>query len=248
MIVIMSHIGCYVPAKRAKIPIFERIFSRIGTDEEEDGGIIEGGSISTFTKEMIDMAYIVGNMSDQRCLVLIDEIGRATSTIEGQAIAWALSEFLLLHPLCYTMFVTHFTKLTELCQLYPNVRNFHMAVTATSSSNFADGNGGQGDGLDSGILHFLHQLNEGSTSTYTRYGLKLARMIGFPKDILQDAEELVDKVSPSLELSTTAAMTIEAEDPSSDPNRIQFANRLLSLRYSTLDFQSLKLLLKSMKK
>ena len=113
--VILAHCGSYVPAEEAFVPVRDRLCTRIGTSDDQEH------NISTFMLEMKETAFILENATD-RSLILIDELGRATSNEDGVAIAWAVSEFLLVRR-AMTFFVTHYPQLSRLADVYPNVQN-----------------------------------------------------------------------------------------------------------------------------
>jgi len=124
LIVLMAQMGSFVPAREARIGLVDRIFTRIGAQDE-----IHMGQ-STFMVEMVETAHILHHATP-RSLVILDEIGRGTSTYDGMAIAWAVVEYLHNHPnlRCRTLFATHYHELTRLADLLPGVRNYHVSVT-----------------------------------------------------------------------------------------------------------------------
>jgi DNA mismatch repair protein MSH4 len=118
--------------------------------------------------EMKDMSYILQNINE-KSLLIIDELGRGTSNNDGSSIAWSISEKLLSYK-AYTFFVTHYIQLTELSLLYPNVKNFHLLVSTQNNE-----------------LEYSYNITEG-TCTEDGYGIKLAKMIGFPKKIIEKSK------------------------------------------------------------
>nr|AKI32388.1 DNA mismatch repair protein MSH4 [Watanabea reniformis] len=171
LIVIMAQMGCFVPAKFASIRMVDRLFTRIGA-----GDSIESNS-SSFMVEMQETAYIVNNATP-RSLVIIDELGRATSTADGVGIAWAVSEHLI-SLACPTLFATHFARLEELATLYPNCKLWHFNVD-----------------VDSNQLHFTWCLRPGA-KTAAHYGLKLAPMVRrTPRSLLSCRSQVLGSTPP----------------------------------------------------
>ncbi len=161
LIVLLAHTGCYVPASEARIGLVDRIFTRIGSSDDLAGGR------STFMVEMTETANILHNASD-RSLVLLDEIGRGTSTFDGLALAWACATHLAGQLRAFTLFATHYFELISLAELYPTVANVHLDAT-----EYAD------------RIVFLHQVQDGPASQ--SYGLQVARLAGMPEAVVQAA-------------------------------------------------------------
>lgn len=164
LICLMAHIGCFVPADEAEIALVDRIFTRVGAHDELATGQ------STFMVEMTETATIL-NHATERSLVVLDEIGRGTSTYDGLAIAWAVGEALV-EIGCKTLFATHYHYLNELANLMPGVRNYRVAVKE------------QGDQI---IL--LHKVLPGGTDR--SYGIQVARMAGVPPEVVARAQEVL---------------------------------------------------------
>ena len=163
LIVLLAQTGSFVPAKEAHIGYFDKIFTRVGASDNISRGE------STFMVEMLETAMILHNLS-QRSLVLLDEIGRGTSTYDGMAIARAIVEFI--HESgkgAKTLFATHYHELNDLEGIYPRVRNFHIAVKESGKD-----------------VIFLRKLKEGGTDK--SFGIHVARMAGMPKAVLEGAE------------------------------------------------------------
>ena len=173
LITLMAQIGSFVPAATAKIGLVDRIFTRIGAQDE-----IHAGQ-STFMVEMIEVANILHHATPQSLLIL-DEIGRGTSTYDGVSIAWAVVEYIHNHPQlrAKTLFATHYHELTQLSDLLPGVRNFNVAVTE------ADGN-----------VVFLHKIIPGGADR--SYGIHVAQLAGLPRPILQRATEIMGDLEKS---------------------------------------------------
>ena len=162
VIVLMAQIGCFVPAESAVIGVVDRIFTRIGASDNLSYGQ------STFYIEMSELAGILRN-STSRSLIILDEIGRGTSTFDGLSIAWATVEYLSEpdHKV-RTMFATHYHELTELADTHDNIRNLSVAVSE--------------DGSD---VIFLHNIVDGPASK--SYGIHVARIAGVPEEIRKAA-------------------------------------------------------------
>lgn len=222
LISIMAHIGCYVPAQFASFRLIDKLFTRIGTDDS-----LETNS-STFMVEMKEISYIIQNVTD-RSLILIDELGRGTSNIEGNSIAWSICEYLL-SSRAYTVFVTHYMQLVELELLYPSVKNYHCMVSTTE-----------------GKLDFMYSVGAGSCNE-DRYGIKLAKMLGLPREITCKADEICHKVTlerkRKLEMSEQASKQNKTQDLRSC---YQLATRLMCLKLSTLSSRDLTTHLSALK-
>ena len=173
LIVFMTQIGSFVPATSAKIGLVDRIFTRIGAQDE-----IHAGQ-STFMVEMIEVANILHHATPHSLLIL-DEIGRGTSTYDGVSIAWAVVEYIHNHPHLHakTLFATHYHELTQLADLLPGVRNYNVAVTE------ADGS-----------VVFLHKIIPGGADR--SYGIHVAQLAGLPRPIIQRATEIMRELEKS---------------------------------------------------
>ncbi|MGD0626011.1 MAG: DNA mismatch repair protein MutS [Thermodesulfobacteriota bacterium] len=167
LIVIMAQMGSFVPAKEAHLGLVDRILTRVGASDD----LVRGRS--TFLVEMEEVANILRNVGP-RNLILLDEIGRGTSTFDGLSIAWAVTEYL--HDLCpwraKTLFATHYHELTELALTKPRVKNFHVAVKEWNDR-----------------VIFLRKLVEGPTSR--SYGIQVARLAGLPEAVIDRAKEIL---------------------------------------------------------
>jgi DNA mismatch repair protein MutS len=161
LIVLLAHIGSSVPAQSATIGLVDRIFTRIGSADDLAGGR------STFMVEMTETATILNNASE-RSLVLLDEIGRGTSTFDGLALAWACAMHLAQHIAAYTLFATHYFELTALADQVPTIANVHL-----DASEYKDG------------VVFLHSVRDGPANQ--SYGLQVARLAGIPAEVIAAA-------------------------------------------------------------
>ena len=167
LIVLMAQMGSFVPAESAHIGIVDKIFTRVGASDNISQGE------STFMVEMLESASILNNISD-RSLVLLDEIGRGTSTYDGISIAWAMGEYLHNHPTARakTLFATHYHELNEMEQMCPRVKNYHVAVKEMGNT-----------------IVFLRKLERGGTEH--SFGIHVARMAGMPLSVVARAEEIL---------------------------------------------------------
>ena len=163
LITLLAHVGSYVPAKRAILGPFDRIFTRIGASDDLAGGR------STFMVEMTETANILHNASD-RSLVLMDEVGRGTSTFDGLSLAWACAEELATTVRAFTLFATHYFELTTLPETLAQVANVHLDAVE------------HGDGIV-----FMHAVKEGPANQ--SYGLQVAALAGVPKTVIQRAKK-----------------------------------------------------------
>ena len=167
LIILMAQMGSFVPAKETRIGVVDRIFTRIGASDN----IIMGQS--TFMVEMMETARIL-NQSTSRSLVILDEIGRGTSTFDGLSIAWAVVEFLHDHPSQRpkTLFATHYHELTELALTKERVKNYNVAVSEWNNE-----------------IIFLRKIVEGGTNR--SYGIQVARLAGIPQQVIERAKEIL---------------------------------------------------------
>jgi DNA mismatch repair protein MutS len=167
LIALVAQMGSFVPAGRARLPIFDRIFTRIGASDNLARGR------STFMVEMTEAATIL-NTATPRSLVLLDEVGRGTATFDGLAIAWAVVEHLQTHTRAKTLFATHYHELTELAELLPGVRNYHVSVRESGSN-----------------IVFLRKVEQGSADK--SYGIEVARLAGLPGKVIARAREILSR-------------------------------------------------------
>ena len=167
LIVLMAQMGSFVPARSARIGVVDKIFTRVGASDNISQGE------STFMVEMLESASILNNISD-RSLVLLDEIGRGTSTYDGISIAWAMVEYLHNNPAAHarTLFATHYHELNEMEQMCQRVKNYHVSVKE----------------IDRTIV-FLRKLERGGTEH--SFGIHVAKMAGMPRSIVDRAEEIL---------------------------------------------------------
>ncbi len=172
LIVLLAQIGSFVPAKTARIGLVDKIFTRVGASDNISMGE------STFMVEMNETASILNNISD-RSLVLLDEIGRGTSTYDGISIAWAISEYLHEHPAKpKTLFATHYHELNEMSETFSRIKNFNVSVKE----------------LKDNVL-FLRKLVEGGSAH--SFGIHVAKMAGMPQQVLHRANKILKKLEQS---------------------------------------------------
>ncbi len=188
LIVLLAQCGCFVPAKKALIGIVDRIFTRIGANDN----IAEGSS--TFMVEMSEMSAIIRNATN-KSLLLLDEIGRGTSTYDGLSIAWALSNDIIHRVRARTLMSTHYRELTDLKNQTDAVVNARMAVTLVQKDSKS-------------FVKFLYKLEQGASER--SYGVLVARLAGLPEHILQDAEDTLQKLEThKIEIQEKATIQLD---------------------------------------
>ncbi|MCE0483260.1 MAG: DNA mismatch repair protein MutS [Methylacidiphilales bacterium] len=165
VLALLAHCGCFVPAKRAIVSLLDRIFTRVGASDDL------GRGQSTFMVEMNETANIL-NHATSRSLVILDEIGRGTSTFDGLSIAWSVAEYLNTDLRAKTLFATHYHELTELARLLPATKNYNVAVREWGEQ-----------------VIFLHKIVPGGTDK--SYGIQVARLAGLPAPVLKRAKEVL---------------------------------------------------------
>ena len=176
LITLMAQIGSYVPAKKANIGIVDKIFTRVGASDNISSGE------STFMVEMNETASILNNLSE-RSLILLDEIGRGTSTYDGISIAWAIAEYIHSQPKnrAKTLFATHYHELNEMTTYFPRIKNFNVSVKEVNNK-----------------IIFLRKLQEGGSEH--SFGIHVARMAGMPKQVVDRANDILKKLEKDHEL------------------------------------------------
>jgi DNA mismatch repair protein MutS len=230
LITILAHIGSFVPAKRAVLGPVDRIFTRIGASDDLAGGR------STFMLEMTETANILNNAT-HRSLVLMDEVGRGTSTFDGLSLAWACAAFIAAKIRAFTLFATHYFELTSLASEAPGVANVHVEAVEHGDK-----------------LVFLHSVKDGPANQ--SYGLQVAALAGIPKSVTAQArryltelererDALRSSTSPQAELPLFGPPRSEAPPPTSaalealrtiDPNAVSPREALeLLFRLQQLD-------------
>ncbi len=173
LIVLMAQMGCFVPAKSASIGIVDKVFTRVGASDNISSGE------STFMVEMNESASILNNISD-RSLIILDEIGRGTSTYDGISIAWAITEFLHEHPLFRpkVLFATHYHELNEMASSFHRIKNYHISTREVNNE-----------------VIFLRKLTRGGSEH--SFGIHVARMAGMPGTVVSRASEILGQLEKS---------------------------------------------------
>jgi len=190
LIAIMAQMGCFVPATQAKLPLVDRIFTRIGASDNLARGQ------STFLVEMSEVAAIL-NTATSASLVLLDEVGRGTATFDGLSIAWAVVEALEAGARPRTLFATHYHELTELERLVPGVKNVHVSVREAGNE-----------------IIFLRRVEPGSADK--SYGIEVARLAGLPTAVIERAREVLRRHETS-EHKVSEELTPGAAAPAQPP-------------------------------
>jgi len=184
LIVVLAQMGSFVPADAATLPVVDRVFTRVGASDD-----IAGGQ-STFMREMAELTSILHEATPDS-LVLLDEVGRGTSTADGRAIARATAEFLHDEVGATTLFATHYHDLTGLAETYARVRNLHFAAEREREERRSSGSRPTADGDD---VTFLHRVAAGPASS--SYGVEVARLAGVPDPVVERSRELVEGADP----------------------------------------------------
>jgi DNA mismatch repair protein MutS len=177
LLILMAQAGSFIPAKDATIGLVDRIFTRVGASDE----LVRGQS--TFMVEMTETANIINNAT-KKSLVILDEVGRGTSTYDGLALAWAITEYIANKIKCRTLFATHYHELTELAELFTNVKNCNVAVR---------------EWMDEVV--FLHKILSGGTDK--SYGIHVAKLAGVPKSILDRSKEILEELESTFQKEAT---------------------------------------------
>ena len=168
LLVLMAQMGSFIPAREAVIGTVDRIFTRVGASDELSRGQ------STFMVEMNETSNILNNATE-RSLIILDEVGRGTSTFDGVSIAWAITEYIYQHIKARTLFATHYHELTELSILFPGIKNYNIAVKEWGDE-----------------IIFLRKIVEGGTDK--SYGIHVARLAGIPKEVIQRARIILNNL------------------------------------------------------
>ena len=189
VITLLAHIGCFVPARRAEIALTDRIFTRVGASDDLAVGQ------STFMVEMMEVANILHNATN-KSLVVLDEIGRGTSTFDGLSIAWAVVEQIANKMNCKTMFATHYHELTELENFVKGVKNYKIAIKEIN-----------------GKLVFLRKIQRGGANR--SYGIEVAELAGVPDEVISRAKEI------SIELEKNDLSNNVINNASSEPEMVE---------------------------
>ena len=214
LLVIMAQTGSFIPAKDAQIGLVDRIFTRVGASDE----LVRGQS--TFMVEMTEIANIINNATE-KSLVVLDEVGRGTSTYDGLALAWAITEHIANKLKCRTLFATHYHELTELAELFENVKNCNVAVR---------------EWMDEVV--FLHKILPGGTDK--SYGIHVAKLAGVPKPIVQRSAEILKELEATFAKEATSDHLAKhkTKQPDKDTLFVQKHKSVLD-KLSSMDINSL---------
>jgi DNA mismatch repair protein MutS len=190
LIVLMAHTGSFVPAARATIGLCDRIFTRIGASDELHTGQ------STFMVEMTETANLCHHATP-RSLIILDEIGRGTSTLDGLSLAWAIAEHLAQRG-CRTLFATHYHEITQLAERFVNVVNLNVAVREWQDE-----------------IVFLHRIVPGSADR--SYGIHVAKIAGLPAQVVERAHELLGQLEVNHGSAVPASLGVKSKRAAPEP-------------------------------
>lgn len=205
IITLMAHMGCFVPARQAEISIVDRVFTRVGASDDLAFGR------STFMVEMSEVSAIIANATD-RSLIILDEVGRGTSTYDGLSIAWAIMEYLGKHIKAKTLFSTHYHELTELEGKIEGVKNYRVMV-----KEFKD------------TIIFMHKIARGSANK--SFGIEVAKLAGLPDELIARAKEVL----ASEENTQKVSVSFDTENmPKTNPNSVEIVNILKDIDMDTI--------------
>jgi len=212
LLVLMAQAGSFIPAKEATIGVVDRIFTRVGASDEL------GRGQSTFMVEMIETANILNNATN-RSLVILDEVGRGTSTYDGIALAWAVAEYIASQIRCRTLFATHYHELTELGTLFGNIKNYNVSVREWADQ-----------------VVFLHRIEPGGTDK--SYGIHVARLAGIPQQVIQRARQVLGQLQSRFQ-DQGVGVARPVDLPSPPAGLFVQANRPILERLRALDIDHL---------
>lgn len=197
IIVLMAQIGSFVPAEYAKIGVVDKIFTRVGAVDDLSLGQ------STFMVEMNETAFIL-NSATEKSLILLDEIGRGTSTYDGVAIAWSVAEYISQKIKARTIFATHYHELNVMPQSYPSIKNYRITISEND-----------------GEIIFLRKVVEGSASK--SYGIQVAKMAGLPKSVVASAEKLMVRMQKDFSKDLSKGKSAKTADVSAPQLSLVFS-------------------------
>ena len=214
LLVLMAQTGSFIPAKDARIGLVDRIFTRVGASDE----LVRGQS--TFMVEMTETANIINNATD-KSLVILDEVGRGTSTYDGLSLAWAITEHIANRLKCRTLFATHYHELTELAELFANVKNCNVAVR---------------EWMDEVV--FLHKILPGGTDK--SYGIHVAKLAGLPNTILERSTEILEELESTFQKEAAGEHLArhKTKEPDKDTLFVQKHKSILD-KLSAIDIDNL---------
>ena len=194
-IAILAQVGSFVPAESAELPVFDRVFTRIGASDS----LTEG--LSTFMVEMTESAEML-RLAGPRSLVILDEVGRGTSTYDGMSLAQAILEHLLAQSKSTTFFATHYHELTRLSDQWPQLKNGHMAIHEKD-----------------GEIEFLHELRSGPANK--SYGIHVARLAGLPASVTRRASEILKRAEAAAGFETPQLSLLSYDAPSNSADELE---------------------------
>lgn len=207
--VLLAQMGSFVPCSSAQVPVFQNIFTRIGASDFLSEGL------STFMVEMQETAHILRNMAG-RTLLVLDEIGRGTSTYDGMSLAQAILEHICRNGSVYTLFATHYHELTRLPEEFRQIRNKHMAIRETGKQ-----------------IEFLHSLQDGPANR--SYGIHVAELAGLPRNVLARAAELLNTFeSESQGAPLQQQLRLCVEEPKGDARLAEFQRKLQAIQTESM--------------
>ena len=193
VIVIMAQMGSFVPAKEATLPIFDKIFTRIGASDDLVGGE------STFMVEMKESANALKNATE-KSLIIFDELGRGTSTYDGMSLAGAIIEYIIKNIKCKTLFSTHYHELTTMYNGYDSVKNVHVEVYE-----------------EDGDVRFLHKISDGAVDK--SYGINVAKLADLPSEVIKDAYKILKNLEGDIPKSNVEQLSMNLDEPKKDELR-----------------------------
>jgi len=193
VIVIMAQMGSFVPAKEATLPIFDKIFTRIGASDDLVGGE------STFMVEMKESANALKNATE-KSLIIFDELGRGTSTYDGMSLAGAIIEYIIKNIKCKTLFSTHYHELTTMYNGYDSVKNVHVEVYE-----------------EDGDVRFLHKISDGAVDK--SYGINVAKLADLPSEVIKDAYKILKNLESDTPKSNVEQLSMNLDEPKKDELR-----------------------------
>lgn len=198
LVALLAQIGSWVPADFAKIGVIDKIFTRVGASDDLTLGQ------STFMVEMIETAYIL-NSATARSLILLDEIGRGTSTYDGVAIAWSVAEYIATKIKARCIFATHYHELNVMTNTYPQIKNYRITISE-----------------ENGEIEFLRKIVQGGASK--SYGIQVAKMAGLPNAVIKRSEDLMVKMQK--DFSNNLSTRKRSEGPSVDVPQLNLFNEV----------------------